>query len=363
MNRFKFSIFIGLVFIGFLSSCEKDDTTSGGSSTTIVEDKENIKATFDNTLVCVEQLKDGDFFQSMMQFLQLQNGNFINEDWVENMFDEMEDVVDLEWVDQNNRFSLAQYKGNYTWNISSKSWTKTSSNEIIINFPSEKSKTSNNCSFKISEYTDKEFTVDNDKVYLPTALKAKLVKDGTEMFNVNMQCTYNATGLPVPTDATITIVLNPHTYTFKMKRLTNTQFELSASMFSGSGCATSLNTKIALANSDYENLDLDDDINNITFDFNKGDINVNGVWDVKTFNSISNPTTADINNTINFVVKYKQQKIGDLKFKDLGNQRELFIFYKDQSSENTALYYDVFFSDFKSIFQQYFDVDDLDLDI
>ena len=115
--------------------------------------------------------------------------------------------------------------------------------------------------------------------------------------------------------------------------------------------------------SPVKGLDLDDDINNITFDFNKGDINVNGVWDVKTFNSISNPKTEDINNTINFVVKYKQQKIGDLKFKDLGNQRELFIFYKDQSSENTALYYDVFFSDFKSIFQQYFDVDDLDLDI
>ncbi|MEY5041217.1 MAG: hypothetical protein RLZZ414_759 [Bacteroidota bacterium] len=364
MNRFKFSIFIGLFFIGLLSSCEKDEpTSSGGSSTTVAEDKQNIKATFDNTLVCFEQLKDGDFFQAIMNFLQLQNGNVINENWVSNMFDEMDNVVDLEWVDENNRFSLAQYSGNYTWNHSSETWGKTNSSQIVINFPSDKNKTSNNCTFTVSEYQDESFTVDNEKVYLPKSLKAKLLKDGVEMFNINMSCTYNSSGFPMPIDATISILLNPQTYTFKIKRLTNTQFELSASLNSAAGCSSKFSTKISLANSDYQNLDLDDDINNIQFDYSKDDININGVWDVKTFNSISNPKTEDINNTINFVVKYKQQKIGDLKFKDLGNQRELFIFYKDQSSENTALYYDVFFSDFKSIFQQYFDVDDLDLDI
>lgn len=354
MKNLKFKIiYVAFLFVSVLS-CSKDKNTSNDGPTTVADDKKNIEATFDNSLNCVMQVKDGDLFQAIVQFLKLQNGDALNEVWAEDLGAKFDDITNLQWIDDNSRFSLNQFAGNYTWNNASQNWIKTTSGEVIINFPSEKTQTTNNCTFKIIEYTDASYLVNDETVYLPTSIKANLTKNNSELFNLSMVCTYATTGFPVPLDATINVVLSPYTYAFKIKRLTNTQFDVNAAMFSGSDCATTLDTKVSFAHDDYENIDFETDVNNIQSDFNKGALNINGTWDIKTYNDLSNATTDQLNSTINIVVNYNQQKIGDLRFKDVGNQDELFVFYKDGTSENTSIYYDPFYSDFKAICNPYF---------
>jgi hypothetical protein len=358
MNKLRFSIICLIFIVGSISSCKKDSSTTDVSSTTVIEDKQKIGATFDNSLNCVMQVRDGDFFQALVRFLDLQNGNVLSESWIDDLNTELDNVANLDWIDENSRFSLNYFGGNYEWSNSSQNWTRTSNSQVILNFPSEETEQTNNCTFKITDYTDASFLVDNETMYLPTSIKANLTKNNSEIFNLNMTCTYNNAGFPVPVDATINILLNPYTYTFKIKRITNTQFEINAEIFSGSDCSTTLYAKISLANDDYENLDLEEDLNNIQFDYKKGDLNISGTWDAKTYNSLSDPTTDQLNSTINIIVNSNQQKIGDLRFKDIGNERELFIFYKDGTSENTSLYYDSFYSDFKAMCKPYFgDID------
>ena len=354
MNKFKFSIICLIFIMGSLSSCNKDSSKTEITPTTVTEDKQNMKAVFDNSLNCAMQVRDGDLFQAFAKFLKLQNGEALSEGWVDDLGNELDNVANLDWIDQNSRFSMTYFGGNYDWNNSAQIWTKSENNLVIVNFPSEETQTSNNCTFKISQYTDASFLVDNEIIYLPTSLKANLTKNNNEIVNLNVSCAYNTVGYPVPVDATITLVLKPFEYVFKIKRLTNTQFEINTEIFSGSDCSTKLNAKISLANDDYENLEPEEDINNIQLDYSKGDFNINGTWDAKTYNSLSNPTADQLNSTINFIANYKQQKIGDLRFKDIGNQTELFIYYKDGTSENTSLYYDPFYSDFKSMCRPYF---------
>ncbi|MFZ4706722.1 MAG: hypothetical protein ACOYMF_12025 [Bacteroidales bacterium] len=354
MNKFKFSIVCLVFLLGSILSCTKDNSKPDASSTTVAEDKQKIGATFDNSLNCAMQIRDGAFFQAFVKFLDLQNGDVLSENWIDNLSTELDNVANLNWIDENSRFSMNYFSGNYEWNKSAQSWTKTTNSQVIVNFPSEETQQSNNCTFKITDYSDAPFLVDNETIYLPTSVQANLIKTNSEIFNLNMACTYNSSGFPVPVDATITIGLNPFTYTFKIKRLTTTQFEINAGIFSGSDCSTTLYSKISLANDDYENLDLEQDLNNIQFNYKKGDINISGTWDAKTYNSLYDPTTDQLNSTLNFVVNYNSQKIGDLRFKDVGSERELFIYYKDGTSENTSLYYDPFYSDFKAMCKPYF---------
>lgn len=354
MKKLKFKIICLALLLGSILSCTKENSTSDDGPTTVAEDKKNIEATFNNTLSCAEQVRDGDLFQAIVQFLKLQNGEALNESWAEDLGEKFDDLVNLGWIDDNSRFSLNHFSGTYTWSNTTQNWVKTANSQVIVNFPSDKTQTTNNCTFKITDYTDASFLVNDETVYLPTSIKANLTKNNTELFNLNMACTYNTAGFPVPVDATINVLLSPNSYKFKIKRLTNTQFEVNAEMFSGSDCSTTIYSKISLANDDYENLDLESDVNNLQAEFTKGDMNISGTWDIKTYNSLSSPTTDQANSTFNAVVYFNQQKTGDLRFKDVGDQTELFVYYKDGTSENTSLYYDSFYSDFKSMCKPYF---------
>jgi hypothetical protein len=54
------------------------------------------------------------------------------------------------------------------------------------------------------------------------------------------------------------------------------------------------------------------------------------------------------------VANYNEEKIGDLKFKDVGDETMMYIYYKDETSENMSIYYEPFISDFEAAFSSYF---------
>ena len=67
---------------------------------------------------------------------------------------------------------------------------------------------------------------------------------------------------------------------------------------------------------------------------------------------INNPSTEDINKSINFEVSYNNQKTGTLQVEDVGREQYLFIYYKDGTKENTSMYYDIFVTDVEQLFKK-----------
>lgn len=340
-------------FLLFTTSCDSEDSES--KVTSVSEDKQQIKAVFDNSITCVRHIRDGEFSNWLSAAIKLEEGEALNEDWVETITEELAETADLERISDDERFSLASFAGTYTWNKTTETWSKTanSNGHMVLIFPATPGTSSNNCEFKVTEYTDEAHNIDGDQVYLPKVLKASLKKESTEIMNLNLAVTYNGSGsLVVPTDFNLSLKLSPVTYALSLKRLTNTQFETKFAFQQDSDCATTLSTVISFAHDDYENyFDDEEDINTIQAEISKGDMTIGGTWDVKAYNQLSDPTTEQTNSTLNLTVKHLGQKTGDLKLKDVGNDTQLFVFYKDGTSENASVYYDPFISDLNAELQ------------
>ncbi|MGV3503503.1 MAG: hypothetical protein ACO1O1_07320 [Adhaeribacter sp.] len=309
----------------------------------------------------MRQIRDGEFSNWLSAAIKLEDGEALNEDWVETITEELSETADLERISDDGRFNLATFAGTYTWNKTSETWIKTtnSSGQMVLIFPATPGAASNNCEFKITEYADEAHNIDGDQVYLPKVLKASLKKENSEIFSLNLAVTYNASGsLVVPVDFNLGLKLSPVTYNLSLKRLTNTQFETKFAFQKDTDCATTLSTVVSFAHDDYENyFDDEEDINTIQAEITKGDLTIGGTWDVKAYNKLADPTTEQTNSTLNLTVKHQGQKTGDLKLKDVGNDTNLFVFYKDGTSENASIYYDPFISDLDNELQDYFGED------
>jgi hypothetical protein len=347
----KITLIILPVLFFVVISCNKDKDDNE-TITTVVQDKNNISATFENTLGIFTELRDGAFVKSLFEFLNLSDGIVQNESWINTMSDNLGELVTQDVFNSDGRFLFSSIDGDYTWNISSQSWSKTSSSDIILRFPAKKTSRSNNCIFAISNYSDASYTVNGDLVYLPTNLESTLTKDGINIMSLSADINYASSGFPVPILANIELFLSPTSFNGTFKRVTDTQFESQVDIVS-SDYTTSLYAKVSIAHNDYGNLG-DDDFNSMQIDFIRGDLNVSGSWDIKTYNNLSAPNTDQLNSTIDFILSYKGEKIGDIKFKDVGNETMVFVFYKDETSENMSIYYEPFLSDFEAAFSSYF---------
>jgi hypothetical protein len=76
------------------------------------------------------------------------------------------------------------------------------------------------------------------------------------------------------------------------------------------------------------------------------------ICEIICIGNIDHPSTKDINSCINLEVNYNNQKVGTLKVKEVGNEQYLFIYYKDNTEENTSIYYDSFVNDVEDIFKK-----------
>ena len=355
-----------LIFCGFFVltfalffSCQKSGDSSPTANTTVAEDKVFINTTYNNTITCIKGIRDGEFSQTLITFLAISNNVVGNETWINEMTDALELTMGSIQLDPNNsKFDFAAYKGVYDWNRTTKKFTKTTSTAgIFVNFPSEPSKLTNNVSIKFTTYTDGLYQANAKNIYLPTAVKATLSKDNVELVNVDATGIYSTGSFPSPINVVCSVTLKPHTYKVTVTRLANTQFAVKVEL--GGDCGSVIDSKVTFLNDDYNNLVVEDDLSKIEATYTKGDLNIKMNWDAKTYFAISNPTTENLNNTISCVVNSGVNKIADLKFKDVNGSRKVYIYYKDGSSEDVAVYNDPFLTQFKNILRPYFgnDVD------
>jgi len=336
------------------TSCKKDGETE--SATTVKQDKDNIQASFDAIKANLTQFKAGSFYQAGIEFLNVKNGKALDGDWADQLGSRFGDIVDDENIISSNRFNYSSLAGKYIWNNSSKTWTKTSSNNFIALFPASKTSATNNCELGIKAYTDKSVSIEGETIYLPITANTYLKKDNTQIMSFDFSASYNSNGFP--TAANAELYLKPVTTSVSLSRKTDTKYNFTFSVVNENNKdnALSIQSDVSFSNGITNYTDFDDvQANTIQLALNQGKLSINGTMDLKTFNELedsrSDITASDINKTINLEVLYNDQKIGTLKVKEVGGDFALFLVYKDGTEENTSIYYNSFVSDLESIFK------------
>jgi hypothetical protein len=384
------ALFISLT----LTNCDK--SKDEGYATTVAEDKENIRASFNRTKNLLQSFRDGSLYHFADEFIDYHeeyteywyyyyvghgNGDYsYNYNTYEYEYtpgtgdherdsygyyddaisvfvtllgEKLEDVVDFDAIEKNNRFNFPSFTGRYTWNNSNQRWDKAPHNSIIAYFPSSENQSTNNCEAGITAYEDKPCDIEGKTVYLPIKANAYFKKDGETLASVDVSADY--TGYGIPKRATANVYAKPISISASLTQESASKYTAAVSIVDETNGDNNLSiTGEAVLSNNIDNYtDLDDcTINNLRLTVTQHKMVITGTVDLKTLNSINRPSTADINRCTNLEVNYNNQKIGTLKVEELGGKQYLYVFYKDGTSENTSVYYDEFINDVEQIFKK-----------
>ncbi|MDR1181643.1 MAG: hypothetical protein LBL13_06675 [Bacteroidales bacterium] len=397
VNIFIFAVIIMLSF--FAAGCDKDNEKDE-PVTTVEEDKANIRASFDRTKKLIENFKNGSLYRFADQFIDYHEeyvedgyyyydyvgsgngdysfnydtweyehtpgaGNYSYEwhsydyyddaisEFTERLVDKLGDAVDVDNIGDEGRFNYASLKGKYAWNSSNERWDKTSDNAFILLFPSSESKTANDCEAVLTEYEDMRCDIEGDDIYLPTKASISLKKDSETLFSTSLSASYSNYG--IPKQITANVYAKPLKVDVSFVQESSAKFKADVNLEDETVAENNLilNCEATLSSGITQYTDLDDiSLNILKFNIRQHELSIAGTIDLKTLNDLRN-TAANINACSNFEVFYKTQKVGTLKVVELDDEKYLYIVYKDETQENTSIYYDSFIEDLETMFEKY----------
>ncbi|MFB6455843.1 hypothetical protein ACE38W_11285 [Chitinophaga sp. Hz27] len=359
LSRYK-GLCAGVALSVVMAGCSSKNSDEKGPQkpTTVGEDKLQLTQTRTNLFNCLKNIKDGSFIQSVISTTGLKDGDFANETWLNDLSDAMDNAFVGVELDNESRFDFAHWAGKYTYNATTKAFEKTASADIVVTFPSSPAAGKNDYVFTITGYKDAKFQVNMENIYLPTACKASLTKDGTTLFSLDYTGSFSAGSFPIPQAVQLKLSLKPHDYLIKVNKITNTQFAAVVELQSGSDCVTAFNGKVSFANEDYNNLSLSEDLVSVEGLLEKGSLNVKGSWDAKKYYKLPTYKAADINSTISIFGYNGTDKTSEFRYKDnASGGYDLYVFYKDQTSDLATVYSDPFIADLKGMLKPYFGTD------
>ena len=88
-----------LIMLLVVSGCKKDDddpaanNNNNSTSTTIAQDKQNISNSFASMENCINSLKNGFGAEALQNFLNLDEGDVLSENWIEDMTENIDDLL------------------------------------------------------------------------------------------------------------------------------------------------------------------------------------------------------------------------------------------------------------------------------
>ncbi len=337
------------------ANADQADTDGDGigdacDETTVAQDKNNIEASFDSIFSCAETFEGGAAIDAILRdFIGLSDGESLNEDWVDGLVDSLDLVFDFDIIETNNRFDIGFHDGIYTYNHGTKLWTKTDAqNRIVLNFPSSPSQTSNNSVITVENYSDQLITVEDDALYSPTMVDATLVVDGVTIIAVDLRSVTYASNadFEIPVEVDLEVFVNPYTITVDVDRNSSTEWTVAFEFAEVTGCGIGIDAELTLATDDFENLTEDDILDvQVTLHFN--DMAIQSLEGIAEILQIEDPTENQINTFLDVDLLFNDIKIGDLEY-DEANET-ITIFYKDGTSDDTAIYYEDFLEDLETL--------------
>ncbi len=327
----KILIVLSAVIIVAVSfqSCKKDKNEIDGKAKIDNADKD-LSSMFNS-------LENGDAATTLLKFFSFSKKKIAKEGgdeaWIDTMFTRLEDVIDFNQLENEleneNRFYFNNYLGIYTWNHSSQTWVKTTSDHIELAFPSEEEYTTNDILVTFSSYTDQEITIDSLHMWAPTSLHAKIEKNGVKLVGVDVnEIIFDVDLFYLYKKIDISVYVNPLTANYFFENRTPTNFYSSYDISDASnivGINANLNTLHELTE-EFDEQDLKDVsgkifINSLEFRYF---VNIEHIADYP-----NEPTDEQINNDINVDVYIDNEKIGYLFVEN----EDVYIVYNDGSRE------------------------------
>jgi len=375
--------FILLSFLSLaLISCEKDDDPDnpdepiptcvdgeqngdetgidcGGAcdpcTTSVVEDKANIQKTFDDMVGCMQNISDSrgiDVF--FREFLKISDGTTQNQDWIDDLSADLENVVDVDHIEQNNRIDFAHHVGIYAYDITNKTWSRASAmNQIVFQFPSDEEKTTNNSSLSINKYSDTEVTINEDNVSLPTEMNLVLEVDAERIFEFDIKnIVYDDNAdFEIPITWDISMFIAPVTISTTLVKNTSTDYQLTFGFNDDDKCNIGIELDIELLDDDIENLSTES-FKKIEAKVIIGQMTIQSLAGLAELIAIDDPSDEQVNSLLNLEALFDNVKIADMEFQN--NMESLILYYKDSSSEDINTYWDPFIEDIEAITDEFF---------
>lgn len=325
--------------------------------TTVPQDKANIQASIDGTLNCILTLENGLAIETVLtEFMGISNGDTLNLDWVENLTSGLTEVAPSI---EESRFDIDLFEGTYTYNHNDGTWTRTEdqSGKVVIEFPSSPSKTSNNSTITIGNYSDREVTISESSIYLPVTVDLSLVVDDEEVIAVNLDnVTYASNaGFQIPVEIDLFVFINPYSLSVKVDRSSSTQYSLDLDFSDESDfCSTGIHVDAEFATDDFENI-TQQDILGLTFSLYSNDLTIQSLGGIAEVLQITDPTVSQINAFVDMEILYRDLKIADLVVEE-GEAEEIIVVlkFKDESTDDSANYYEDFITELEDLFASYF---------
>lgn len=353
MNKIKLKLSVFAIFLLIiLNSCSKEGEVL--PTTTVTQDKQNITNTISDFYGCLNALDDGD----LSKFLLYSLFNSTNQQYNDTYLKSLTDKFELQYgqLILNDRMQFANNTGIYTWINSTRSWTKVNnSNAITLLFPSRLNQ-ANDSELSFNSYNDFLTSYSATNYWIPTAANLTLKRNGNLVFSLNLSnVTFDtSTNFTMPINADISIFTSPFSHTFKWRRISSTEFQLSYNSSTTQGCGTNFVTVFKLYDSDYGNIiSVKDDLKTVNGTLIEGNLKVVYSINVEGLSVYTDPTPSQINNNSDAEVFYNGSKIGDLSYEIINNNSEVFIIYSDGSRENIDVYVGDFQNKINTIFANY----------
>ena len=324
------------------------------TNTSVVEDRANIQKTLDDILQCVTDLKSARTTQILLRdFLRMSDGEVLNEDWIDDITYDLEDVVDTDHIEDNNRMDMAFHSGTHSYVHNTNSWQKVNNtNNIIFEFPSNRSVNNNNAVLTMDRYEDTFVTIDGEDLYLPNSCHMTLVVDGELLAELDVKkVTYaQNSDFEIPVELDATLFFDPINASFKVIRNSLTEFRAEFSMTDADLCLYRAEVDVELTDDDFENL-TENSFEKLQGKVSIGAMTVQSLANAAQLIALDDPSENAINSLLDLDLLFNGVKIVDLEYDD--DEETMVIYYKDGSFEDGQNFYDDFVNDLELLVREF----------
>ena len=334
--------FILLFMMITLFTCDNEsvnDATTPESQNTAEQDQEQVEASVEMLMNCLEVLETGDFSNLLIEIYD--NAEADTTDFHQIMMDAVENIPNYQpLIDSdypNEPFNIQNYFGTYEYNSLLETWTTEASNSTMkMMFPMFTNSNSNDTSITVSGVTEELLNIE-DPVYIPTTLSVEMSHNDQRMLAFNIEnVSYTMSGeIPVPNDVNFNIYMNPFTHDFSIDKISDDKFSFGYALSSDEGgCVNQFEASIKLLSTDYENLE-DTDIDYISGSFTSNSMKVEFNIDAEYLFALDDPTTIQINNFVDVNVIVDEVMLGEIELQeDADEEYSLHMIFVDGTSVN-----------------------------
>lgn len=355
MKRIIFVAGLGIATLLSTQSCS-NSIEDAAHSTTVSEDKANIKKTIDGFYNKLNKMDDGDLSTFILYSMFNNTAQEYDDSYLNGVVEGWENQFGDALI--NNKLQFASKLGTYTYNNINGTWSKVANaSAVVLRFPSVTNSSTIDSELTISSYTDIETSYNSESIWLPKTFNVVLKRNQNTVFSMNLSnVTFDtSTNFSMPISANIQIFASPMTQNIVWTRNTTKDFQFKYNNSMPQGSSSEIIANVTLKHADYANISSKDDFKTISGSVSEGDLKIVANMNVEALAPLSNPTDAQINNNSKAEVFYLGQKIGDIIYRTVNGKGEFFIVYFDGSMENTDVYVGDFEQKIRAIFANYID--------